>query len=252
MMMKPMPWPVDPTSQDSKSPQMYSFRGARCVSRTLALVAVCFLGACAGQGTQALKLEGPSAGLDQDLDAFDFSEEGAWSLQVADSPDAAGPTHWLELSSDAPKQRYNPPHRSPHRMALLKGPGVGDFRLEFDALSTGRAYDHRDLCVFFAWQDPACFHYLHLAPKPDPRAHNFFLVNYAARRSLEPVFKKGLAWPDDTWVHLVVERRGNTVVVHADGVQVLSSDKVDLGGGRVGVGSFDDSGRFANMTLEEH
>jgi hypothetical protein len=136
-------------------------------------------------------------------------------------------------------------------MAMIKGPGVGDFRLEFDALSTGRAYAHRDLCIFFAWQDPARFHYLHLAPKPDPRAHNLFIVDNAARKSLEPVFNEGLAWPDDTWIHLVIERRGKTVAVKADGMQVLSSDKVILGGGRVGVGSFDDSGRFANMILTE-
>jgi hypothetical protein len=213
---------------------------------------LCFLGACAGSDPAVVPATVPAGGgLEEDLAAFDFSEEDAWSLQQSNSAHGDEPSQWLELSADAPAQAYAPPHRSPHRLALLKQPVVGDFRLEFDAMSTGRSYGHRDLCVFFAWTDPARFHYLHMAPVPDERAHNLFLVDNAARRSLAPVFAKGLAWPDDTWIHLVVERRGNHVVVLGDGVEVLSSDQVVLGSGRVGVGSFDDSGRFANMTLQE-
>lgn len=220
-----------------------SRNSASCLSLVL-------LVGCAGSGRSVVAISG-DGGLEQDLSHFDFSEAGAWTLQHASVNTSEGLTHWLELSADDPAQPYQPPHRSPRRMALLREPVVGDFRLEFDALSTGRSYGHRDLCVFFAWTDPASFHYLHLAPVPDERSHNLFLVDHAARRSLAPVFEEGLAWPDDTWVHLVIERRGKRVVVQADGVVVLSTDQVVLERGRVGVGSFDDSGRFANMSLEE-
>lgn len=216
----------------------------------VACLSLALLVGCAGSGRQVVDASG-DGGLEQDLSHFEFSEEGAWTLQQASGNTPERLTYWLELSADAPAQPYQPPHRSPRRMALLREPVARDFRLEFDALSTGRSYGHRDLCVFFAWTGPARFHYLHLAPVPDERSHNLFLVDHAARRSLAPVFEEGLAWPDDTWVHLVIERRGSHVVVHADGIVVLSTDQVVLGGGRVGVGSFDDSGRFANMSLEE-
>ncbi|MDA0948608.1 MAG: hypothetical protein O2799_08800 [Planctomycetota bacterium] len=189
------------------------------------------------------------------LEQWEVTEPGAWSVVE----DEGGP--WLELAPAEGAFAYQPPHRSPHRIALLRDLIVGegeesrpmeveDFELSFEAMSTGRRYGHRDLCVFFGWQAPDRFHYLHLAPAPDPNAHNLFLVDGAPRRSLEPVFEEGLEWPDDTWVSIVVRRRGDTVTVHADGRLVLSSDKASLRRGRVGIGTFDDSGRWRNLRLQ--
>ena len=51
---------------------------------------LCFLGACAGSDPAVVPATVPATvpaggGLEQDLAAFDFSEEGAWSLQQSNS-----------------------------------------------------------------------------------------------------------------------------------------------------------------------
>ena len=48
---------------------------------------------------------------------------------------------------------YTPPHRSPLAIALFDNPVDGSWVLELEARQTGRDYGHRDLCVFFDWQD---------------------------------------------------------------------------------------------------
>src|SRR5262249_43981983 len=57
---------------------------------------------------------------------------------------------------------YNPPHRSPFHIALVKDIVVGDFVLEAKCQSTAKDYPHRDLCLFFGYQDAAHFYYAHL------------------------------------------------------------------------------------------
>lgn len=172
---------------------------------------------------------------------FEFTDPDAWRWTDAVEGGA------LELFGPS---SYAPPHRSPRSIALLPDV-VDDFVLEVLCEQTGRDYGHRDLCLFFGYVDPAHFHYAHLAPAPDEHAHNVFLVDGAPRVALLPVQEDGVAWGDDTWHTVRLERRGPTITVSFDGVVTLRGASDTFRPGRVGVGSFDDTGRFRRISLRE-
>ena len=63
--------------------------------------------------------------------------------------------------------KYKPPFRSPLNISLVKDLQVTDFALTAKVLSTGKDGDHRDMCLFFGYQNPSHFYYVHMAKKTD-------------------------------------------------------------------------------------
>ena len=179
------------------------------------------------------------------LDALAFSDPDAWRW-VEDEVRGA-----LELHGASD---YAPPFRSPRNIALLNDVEFGDFDLTVDAKQTGREYGHRDLCFFFGFQSPSRYYYVHLATTPDRNAHNVFLVDGAARRNLLPPQEEGVDWGTDAWHRVRIERRADagTIRVFFDDLEtpVLEVTDDTFGFGRVGVGSFDDTGRFRDLRVE--
>lgn len=172
---------------------------------------------------------------------LEFTDPNCWSLGVDDQ---RGPC--LELREGC---KYQPPHRSPLGLAVLRTPAVADFDLEVEARQTGREYPHRDLCIALAFTDADHFAYAHLASIGDANAHQVMLVDGADRRPVTLSRTKGVTWGDG-WHHLRVQRRGHIVRVWFDEAQepVLTGD-VPLGAGCIGLGSFDDPGRFRALRL---
>ena len=205
------------------------------------------IGELGGPGGSALQLcwmsDFASA---KDIARLEFSDPDVWTWRAG----SGGEPAFLELTGSS---HYAPPHRSPHSLALLRDLVVGDFELEVRAQQTGREYGHRDLCLFLAWRDPSHFAYVHLASAPDEHAHNLFLVDGAARRRLGDVGEVGVAWGDGLTHDLRLEKSGARVRVFFDGEEVLDVDTGEpLPPGRVGVGSFDDTGRFARLRVRSN
>ena len=171
-----------------------------------------------------------------DVEAWDWSDEGGINS--------------LELLGAS---EYSPPHRSPTSIALVDELLFADFDLDVDLLQTGREYGHRDMCLFFGFESPSRFYYVHLASTPDPHAHNIFLVDDAPRVAIAPVGEKGIDWGDGVWHHVRIERRveSGTIRVFFDDLETPVLEAVDktLSWGRVGFGSFDDSGRIAKLRV---
>ena len=178
------------------------------------------------------------------MDDWAFSDAKAW-----DWTDRGGRSA-LELLGGS---TYEPPHRSPTSIALLPRILVGDFDLDVDLLQTGRNYGHRDMCLFFGFQSPARYYYVHLATTPDENAHNIFMVHDAPRTNLAEVAEAGIDWGDDVWHHVRIERRvqEGTIRVFWDygSEPILSAVDTTLDSGRIGFGSFDDSGCVTNIEL---
>lgn len=210
-----------------------------------ALAPIALLAACAlsGKPDYAVVYEQPCANA-ACLEDFVFTDRAKWRMHEGEHAPA------MELTG---KSAYRPPHRSPLSIALIEGLEVQDFDLDVDLLQTGRNYGHRDLCLFFGVQSERRFYYTHLATSPDQNAHNVFLVNDAPRTNLIPPQAQGIDWGRGVWHHVRVERRAaaGTIKVFWDGAAEPALTAVDrtLGWGRVGFGSFDDSGLVRNIVL---
>ncbi len=178
------------------------------------------------------------------IDDYRFSDAGTWKI-VGDASN-----RWLEQT---PGSTYEPKHRSPLNLAILKTPAVGSFVLDVDLMQTGRDYGHRDMCVFFGVRDPDHLYYAHLASAADDNAHQVQIVDGAARRPITAQRSTGVDWGRGTWRHVRVVRdaeRGNVRVWFGGGEEpVLAVTDQTFASGFVGFGSFDDEGRIDHVRL---
>jgi hypothetical protein len=169
------------------------------------------------------------------------------------------PTAWKIIDAGSGKafsqfkqSTYKPPHRSPFNFALVKDVVVGDCVLEARVRSTTRDYPHRDVCLIFGHRDPAHFYYVHLGQKTDDHANQIFIVNGADRIKISTKTTDGTKWNDD-WHRVRVARTVATgdIQVYFDDMKLpcmTATDKT-FPSGRVGVGSFDDTADWTDVTV---
>ncbi|MFK7739155.1 MAG: hypothetical protein AB8H80_02440 [Planctomycetota bacterium] len=216
--------------------------------RTLGLLGAALIAACATPPDRP----DPEAW----IPVYDQASGNGRADFVCSEPDrfvagAAGELELLPIGDG--QQRYAPPHRSPHSIALLRGIEVRDFDLECELLQSGPEEPHRDICMFFGFESPQRYYYVHLAPRPDPHAHNIFCVDEAPRVALSPVPTGGIRWGDGEWHHVRIERRVDlgTIAVYwdrqPDPILIARSPTIEWGG--VGFGSFDNSGRMRKLVV---
>jgi hypothetical protein len=162
---------------------------------------------------------------------------------------------FLQLNYDRKKYKstYEPKHRSPIHIALLKQYPLTDFVMDVELMSTTEPYDHQDLCLFFGFESPEKFYYVHIAKAADMNAHNVFIVNEAARKNIAKETTKGIEWKKDTWHTARLVRQASTgkIEVYFDDMTkpIMKAEDKTFQTGLVGFGSFDDTGRFRLLTL---
>ena len=148
--------------------------------------------------------------------------------------------------------KYNPPHRSPLNISLRKDVTLGDFVLTARVRSTCRDYGHRDMCMFFGYQNPAHFYYVHLGKKADPHANQIFIVNDAPRTMITKKQSPGIPW-DDQWhnVKLVRKVDDGVIEVYFDDMDtpVMTAEDKTFAWGQIGFGSFDDTGQWDDVKV---
>lgn len=197
------------------------------------------------------------------LHADDF-ENGVERWQTTDTDAIAKPS-WevVELNGAAGKltkafrttgkSDYKPPFRSPPNFALLKDAIVGDFVLTAKVQSTNvDAGPHRDMCIFWGYQDPSHYYYVHLGAKPDPAACQIFIVNGAPRTPITVKKAKGTPWTVG-WHDVKVVRRvaDGTIEVYFDDMDepLMTARDDKFQWGQVGLGTFDDNGNWDDFEL---
>jgi hypothetical protein len=181
------------------------------------------------------------------LSDFRMTDPGAWQR----SPVKPNETdHALALVRQS---KYSPAVRSPVNIALIGGQVFEDFILEVDMKQTGREYGHRDMCLFFGFQEPDKFYYAHIATQADDHAHNVFIVNEAPRIKIAEKTTAGVNWGVEVWRKVRLERRGSdgSIRVYYDDMTtpIMEAKDARFRSGRIGFGSFDDTGMVDNIRI---
>lgn len=178
-------------------------------------------------------------------DRWSPSDEKAW--KIVDTIQGKGKAYSLFKPCD-----FKPPHRSPTRFALVKDLYVSDFQLDVKAFSTIKDYNHRDLCLFFGYQDPGHHYYVHLAKKTDDRANQIFIVDGKDRAKISTKTTPGTEW-GDSWHNLRITRyvHSGEIAVFFDDMKtpVMTANDKTFTWGQVGIGSFDDLGDFDDVKV---
>jgi hypothetical protein len=178
------------------------------------------------------------------LKDFQCSDASAWKLNEADGRRA------LELWRQSD---YKPAVRSPFNIALIAGKVFGDVIFEAECQQTGKEYGHRDMVFVYGYQAPAKFYYTHIATAADEHAHNCFIVNDAPRVKFAGEVSKGVNWGLGVWHRVRIERKAieGVVRVFFDDMEkpIMTGADKTFGTGGIGFGSFDDTGRIANIKV---
>lgn len=193
------------------------------------------------------------AGLGYPLVFKDNFKKGAekWTMTDAKAWDLKkdGKKSVLSLSRSS---KYEPTVRSPKSIAWVNGLDVGSFVFEVNVKQTGREYGHRDMCFFFNKKADDQFYYVHIASTADPHAHSTFKVDRAPRVSI--VEKRTDGWKWDKGYHrvrIIRDVESGVIDVYIDDMKNSVMHTVDktFTGGTLGIGSFDDTGNFNEVTV---
>jgi hypothetical protein len=141
--------------------------------------------------------------------------------------------------------------RRPLQFARLKGVDVGSFTLK---VRVRRA--QKSLIIVFNYTDTLHFYYVHISSDPgsDALPHNgIFIVDGGPRRRIAGAGSKP-ALPDQAWHDVTVVRDvpSGSIKVFMDESKTPLFSVVDhtFTHGQVGLGSFDETGDFADFRLQ--
>jgi len=146
---------------------------------------------------------------------------------------------------------YQPPHRSPRNIALIRDLELRDFILVIDVRNTEDTGPHRDCCIFFTHRSPSDFYYVHLGARPDPASGQIMIVADAPRQPLTEN-KNIIPWGDG-WHRVKVTRESASgrIAIYFDDMHTPVMQAMDktFDSGRLGLGSFDDMNQFDNLLI---
>jgi hypothetical protein len=145
------------------------------------------------------------------------------------------------------------PIRRPAALAILRTPLFEKATIEAEIHSLAPLdVIRRDLDFVVSYESPTRFYYIHLAGVTDNVHNGIFLVNNADRLRID----SGKGKPqlqDAAWHRIRVERDGvsGRIRVYSNGSKTPVLEAVDttIRSGRVGLGSFDDTGEFRNIMV---
>jgi hypothetical protein len=186
---------------------------------------------------------------------FLFPEPANWQI----SADNLG-NSFLEAKKQG---SYEPPHRSPFLISLIDPINVSDFILEADLMQKQVEHDckgekcvfcmHRDMCVFWSFQDSSHYYYAHIARKGDNVAHQVHIVNDTPRTPITTSRNEGVDWGINEWKHVKVVRsvKDTLVQIYFEDMEtpVLEARDNTFLHGRIGFGSFDEAGKVDNIRI---
>lgn len=169
-----------------------------------------------------------------------------WDVQSAQ--DWVVGTNLLQLRVSAEPAAGQP--RRPTKFALLESKPYSKVTVEADIKRDGRS-----LIVVYAWQDDAHYDYAHISvdAAASENVHNGMFHIFGGERVRMSSLDGPGSLPTQDWTPLKLVFDGETghCYVEVSGKRNPSLDAVDLSlrWGRVGLGSFDETGSFRNVKV---
>ncbi|WP_229737741.1 PQQ-dependent sugar dehydrogenase [Isoptericola cucumis] len=150
--------------------------------------------------------------------------------------------------------------RRPFEYATLtEGPELGSFELTGEVrLDAPASVNNRDVIVVFGWQSDTEYYYAHLSQDNTIYAHNgIFKVDGKDRERIDDQWDGAVGAPpavtDEEWHDVRVVRCADSgdVAVYVDGLDtpLLTASDTTFPSGRVGFGSFDNTGSLRDLTV---
>ena len=177
--------------------------------------------------------------------AWTFADPAAWIWSQEDG---------LSVLTLKQQQKHKPKVRSPFNIAWLKTTEWKSFTLTVEGQLTKFDAGNNDLCLAFARQDDTRFYYAHLGEKADANHHQIHLVDHADRRAITATRTEGSPWQPGRWhrLKLVHDPVTGKIAVFFDDMEkpVLTAQDKTLDHGWIGLGSFDDLGKFRNLQIQ--
>ncbi|UFU07979.1 PQQ-dependent sugar dehydrogenase [Ruania halotolerans] len=149
--------------------------------------------------------------------------------------------------------------RRPFEYALLDSEPFGSVQIEADVrLDAPASVNNRDIILVFGHQSDTEYYYAHLSQDNTIYAHNgIFRVDNADRERIDGQWDGSIGAPpavtDEEWhgVRLVHCADTGEIAVWVDGLDrpLLTATDDTFDSGRIGFGSFDNTGRMRNLTV---
>lgn len=183
-----------------------------------------------------------SATAEDTLEAFGFR----WTVQNAEDWIVEGD----ELRLVVPGQPPPGQPRRPQKYALAQTEPFRTVTLEAEVRRNGRS-----LVLIYAWQDEAHYNYAHISSDPAEKVnvHNGMFHVFGGERVRISLLDGPPSLPSQGWtpVRLVFDGDSGRCYVEVNGRRNPSLEAVDLSlrFGRVGLGSFDETGSFRNVRI---
>jgi hypothetical protein len=176
------------------------------------------------------------------LDAFGFR----WRVQNAKDWAVEGDSLRLLVAGEPPPGQP----RRPQKYALAETEPFRTVTLEAEVRRDGRS-----LVLIYAWQDEAHYNYAHISSDPAEKVHvhNGMFHVFGGERVRISLLEGPPSLPRQEWtpVRLVFDGDSGRCIVEVNGRRNPSLEAVDLSlrFGRVGLGSFDETGSFRKIRI---
>jgi hypothetical protein len=169
-----------------------------------------------------------------------------WDVQSASDWVVGNNLLQLKVSAEPPAGQP----RRPMKYALLESKPFSKVTVEAEIKRNGRS-----LIIVYAWQDEAHFDYAHISvdTAASQNVHNGMFHIFGGERVRISSLEGPGSLPTQDWtpVKLVFDGETGHCYVEVNGKRNPSLDAVDLSlrRGRVGIGSFDETGDFRNVKV---
>ena len=197
----------------------------------------------------------PTPSCEFDQSETDLMAAENWAPRTPSKWDLPGDQIILKEAGDNPNDGI----RRPFEYAILDGRDFGSVQIDANVrLDAPSSVNNRDIIIVFGWQSDTEYYYAHVSQDNTIYAHNgIFKVDGKDRERIDHQWDGAIGAPpaitDEEWHDVRVTHCAGTgeiaVWVDGDDTPLMTATDTTFDGGRIGFGSFDNTGRMRDLVV---